>query len=107
MKQTGLLDSLAPEPRHSGSPAAFEGMIGFRMASFSWTDEPDTNFKLEVKNELIFRSGTINLITGPTGSGARFAFNFNFHASSLRTIRQDFDAFSASWYDQFLYMGPR
>ncbi|KIK58469.1 hypothetical protein GYMLUDRAFT_45326 [Collybiopsis luxurians FD-317 M1] len=52
--------------------------IGFRNASFSWSSEDrsdgsatpsERRFILRVENELFFKKGCLNLITGPTGSG--------------------------------------
>uniref|UniRef100_A0A8H8CG88 P-loop containing nucleoside triphosphate hydrolase protein n=1 Tax=Psilocybe cubensis TaxID=181762 RepID=A0A8H8CG88_PSICU len=51
--------------------------IGFRKASFSWrvgsNDSAPTSvhnqYRLEIKDELLFKPNCINLIVGPTGSG--------------------------------------
>lgn len=52
--------------------------IGFRDATFSWSNElpyqDDSphrarTFKLCIKDELIFKRGSVNLVVGPTGSG--------------------------------------
>ncbi|KAH9840299.1 uncharacterized protein C8Q71DRAFT_703286 [Rhodofomes roseus] len=55
-----------------------EDVIGFRNASFTWTKEASSvlstpgsgkrNFTLRI-DDLVFKSGRINLIVGPTGSG--------------------------------------
>lgn len=54
--------------------------LGFRDATFSWskdseTDRSDTRskqFELRIDGEVIFECGRINLVIGPTGSGAVF-----------------------------------
>ncbi|TFK34800.1 multidrug resistance-associated ABC transporter [Crucibulum laeve] len=51
--------------------------IGFKDAVFSWSTDPDDgtmtpssrSFKLRIEGELLFKTGCINLIIGPTGSG--------------------------------------
>ncbi|KAJ7825733.1 P-loop containing nucleoside triphosphate hydrolase protein [Mycena olivaceomarginata] len=49
--------------------------IGFRNATFSWSNESDGSpthsrqFQLKIDGEVIFRQGRINLVVGPTGSG--------------------------------------
>ena len=50
--------------------------VGFRNATFSWSNESDgsltpsrRNFVLRIEEELLFRKGHINLVIGPTGSG--------------------------------------
>ncbi|TFY55109.1 hypothetical protein EVJ58_g8459 [Rhodofomes roseus] len=55
-----------------------EDVIGFRNTSFTWTKEASSvlstpgsgkrNFTLRI-DDLVFKSGRINLIVGPTGSG--------------------------------------
>ena len=48
--------------------------IGFRNATFAWSEEDDDgaltpssrNFRLRVEGELLFKRGCINLIIGPT-----------------------------------------
>lgn len=71
-----------------GSPSTLPGdnfllppsddIIGFNSAAFSWQrdaigDDDGTLssafFTLRIENELVFKKGRINLITGPTGSG--------------------------------------
>ncbi|KAI4523407.1 P-loop containing nucleoside triphosphate hydrolase protein, partial [Schizophyllum commune Loenen D] len=42
--------------------------IGFSDAVFAWSDDADA-FKLRVGGEVSFKSGKVNLIVGPTGSG--------------------------------------
>lgn len=53
-----------------------EDKIGFRDAVFSWSNDSTgaqtpskRKFLLRVEDEVLFRRGCINLITGPTGSG--------------------------------------
>ncbi|KAJ6566068.1 P-loop containing nucleoside triphosphate hydrolase protein [Mycena capillaripes] len=50
--------------------------IGFRNTTFSWSKESggalthsQRHFLLKIEGELLFRTGQINLIVGPTGSG--------------------------------------
>ncbi|KAF9469432.1 hypothetical protein BDZ94DRAFT_1303901 [Collybia nuda] len=51
--------------------------IGFRAATFSWSNDGTTDgavpskyrFRLQIDDELIFERGRVNLILGPTGSG--------------------------------------
>ncbi|KAL1726027.1 P-loop containing nucleoside triphosphate hydrolase protein [Schizophyllum commune] len=42
--------------------------IGLKDAIFAWSDDTDT-FKLRADSEVRFKSGKVNLIVGPTGSG--------------------------------------
>lgn len=56
--------------------ANFASEIGFTDASFVWSADVDGSltpstrkFVLQVKDELLFKQGAINLIVGPTGSG--------------------------------------
>lgn len=53
-----------------------EDKIGFRDAAFSWSNDSTgaqtpsrRTFCLRVEDEVLFKPGCINLITGPTGSG--------------------------------------
>ena len=74
------------ESAHSFEPsvcANAEGRIGFRGVSFSWdpfdsekkNGVTNTNlkkrksFKLKFDEEVVFRTGQVNLILGPTASG--------------------------------------
>lgn len=78
-----------------GSPSILSGdnlllppsddVIGFNSAAFSWKpdatgDDAGTRssafFTLRIDNELVFKRGRINLITGPTGSGILLLFIF-------------------------------
>jgi ABC-type multidrug transport system ATPase subunit len=50
--------------------------IGFRNATFTWTNvQPGTptpgrrNFRLKVEGDLLFHRGAINMVIGPTGAG--------------------------------------
>ncbi|EMD39558.1 hypothetical protein CERSUDRAFT_111873 [Gelatoporia subvermispora B] len=49
--------------------------VGIRESTFTWSNEGDgtstsrRKFTLRVADELIFKRGSINLITGPTGAG--------------------------------------
>ncbi|KAJ7691733.1 P-loop containing nucleoside triphosphate hydrolase protein [Mycena rosella] len=44
--------------------------IGFRDASFTWSNDSDGHkFALRIDDELLFKPGCINLVLGPTGSG--------------------------------------
>jgi len=57
-------------------PRIKEDSMGFRNATFSWSNESDgsvtssgRNFVLRIEDEVLFKKGGINLIIGPTGSG--------------------------------------
>jgi hypothetical protein len=54
--------------------------IGFRNATFSWSKESDGSltrsqrqFLLKIDGEVLFERGRINLVIGPTASGAGFS----------------------------------
>ncbi|KAG5644693.1 hypothetical protein DXG03_007916 [Asterophora parasitica] len=74
--ETELLDKFSDNAVAHGENGIND--IGFRAATFSWARE-DANegartpskrsFRLEIKDELLFKRGSINLIVGPTGSG--------------------------------------
>ncbi|KAF7368478.1 Multidrug resistance-associated ABC transporter protein [Mycena venus] len=78
LKTTELLDAFDEKE----APALFptdtltDERIGFRNTTFSWSKESDgtltrsqRHFLLKIEGELLFRTGRINLIVGPTGSG--------------------------------------
>jgi ABC-type uncharacterized transport system fused permease/ATPase subunit len=80
--QTELLDAFTEKTSDDtidlfGSNAQIDqNVIGIRDADFTWSNESDGSltpsrrpFKLHIENELIFKSGCVNLIIGPTGSG--------------------------------------
>ncbi|THG98467.1 hypothetical protein EW026_g3729 [Hermanssonia centrifuga] len=80
LSKTELLDAFsgATEYTSLGSGYVSPNVIGIRAASFSWdknthgTETPgrnSRNFKLCIKNEVIFKREQINLIIGQTGSG--------------------------------------
>ncbi|PSR80692.1 hypothetical protein PHLCEN_2v6608 [Hermanssonia centrifuga] len=80
LSKTELLDAFfrATEYTSLGSGYVSPNVIGIRAASFSWdknthgTETPgrnSRNFKLCIKNEVIFKREHINLIIGQTGSG--------------------------------------
>ncbi|KAG6808744.1 hypothetical protein H0H92_003040, partial [Tricholoma furcatifolium] len=77
LKNTELLDefqkkdvnTLPQENQHDGD-------IGFSNANFVWSNDSEGSltpskrkFSLRIQDELLFKRGQINLITGPTGSG--------------------------------------
>jgi hypothetical protein len=72
--QTELLDAFDKNETPVGFPVEDE-RIGFRNATFSWSNESDGSpthsrqFQLKIDGEVIFRQGRINLVVGPTGSG--------------------------------------
>lgn len=74
--QTELLDEFDSEHEiHPDSPEGLESEIGFRSATFSWSNESATGaatpskrrFRLRIDDELLFKRGRINLIVGSTG----------------------------------------
>ncbi|PPQ77068.1 hypothetical protein CVT25_014881 [Psilocybe cyanescens] len=82
LRDTELLDGFTetndpPYVPVSSTQSVLDTDLGFRNATFSWSNEethgPVTlsyrNFRLRIKGELIFKQNCINLITGPTGSG--------------------------------------
>jgi hypothetical protein len=57
--------------------ASTDERIGFRNATFSWSKESDGSltqlqrqFLLKIDGEVLFERGRINLVVGPTASGA-------------------------------------
>ncbi|KAG6845455.1 hypothetical protein H0H87_008815 [Tephrocybe sp. NHM501043] len=73
--RTELLDRfLENDPSHHPADA-YDNLIGFNDAVFSWSNNneiptvPDRRFLLKIGREVIFRQGQLNLIIGPTGSG--------------------------------------
>jgi ABC-type multidrug transport system fused ATPase/permease subunit len=75
--QTELLDQFADEgPKEASSIAITAetmteaGEIGFNQAVFSWSAEESSEsvFRLQIEKTL-FKTGKMNLIVGPTGSG--------------------------------------
>ncbi|KAG6805189.1 hypothetical protein H0H92_000368, partial [Tricholoma furcatifolium] len=63
------VNTLPPENQHDGD-------IGFRNANFVWSNDSEGSltpskrkFSLRIQDELLFKRGQMNLITGPTGSG--------------------------------------
>lgn len=73
IRQTELLDSFSEKEDVVGlfaeSTHVDRDAIGFRNASFSWSNDTDGAFLLKVEEELLFQRKSINLIIGPTGSG--------------------------------------
>ncbi|EIM80350.1 P-loop containing nucleoside triphosphate hydrolase protein [Stereum hirsutum FP-91666 SS1] len=79
LTETELLDEFAPESEtFSDMVTPIEtNEIGFRAASFTWSNESNSGattpskrrFTLRVEEELLFKKGCINLIVGPTGCG--------------------------------------
>ena len=68
-QQSNLLDAfdISRDVQPPAEPPSHD-VIGFKDAIFAWSD--DTNaFKLCVDGEVRFKSGKVNLIVGPTGSG--------------------------------------
>ncbi|PVG02126.1 hypothetical protein CPB86DRAFT_772767 [Serendipita vermifera] len=79
LENTELLDSFS-EPRHDPpiqlGATADPSVIGFRNATFTWTNaQPGTptpgrrNFRLRIEGDLFFHRGAINMVIGPTGAG--------------------------------------
>ncbi|KIJ68833.1 hypothetical protein HYDPIDRAFT_173463 [Hydnomerulius pinastri MD-312] len=83
LNDTELLDEFAPadqdKPRLFAQDQAGEesGLIGFRDATFAWSNEASggaltpskRRFNLRVDDEVFFKRGCMNLIIGPTGAG--------------------------------------
>ncbi|KAJ7634724.1 P-loop containing nucleoside triphosphate hydrolase protein [Roridomyces roridus] len=80
LHNTELLDTFAESEETAEflaeeTPAESE-MIGFRDASFTWSNDSDgtvtpsrRKFVLRIDEELLFKRGCINLVLGPTGAG--------------------------------------
>ncbi|KAJ6479091.1 hypothetical protein C8R45DRAFT_933872 [Mycena sanguinolenta] len=78
LKKTELLDAFDDKGTAavSTSDSSLDERIGFRNATFTWSNESDGplplsqgRFQLKIDNELLFRRDRINLVIGPTGSG--------------------------------------
>ncbi|KAF8883972.1 hypothetical protein BD779DRAFT_1787388 [Infundibulicybe gibba] len=78
LHNTELLDSFSEKDVVDFLPEdpASSDLIGFRDATFVWSDDvaesltpSKQHFSLRIEGELIFKTGRINLIVGPTGSG--------------------------------------
>lgn len=76
--QTELLDTFAEEPSSDVQTIAPEAReyVGICASSFTWNNSdgtasrPDKRaFRLRVDEEVVFKSGRINLVVGPTGCG--------------------------------------
>ncbi|KAL1717785.1 P-loop containing nucleoside triphosphate hydrolase protein, partial [Schizophyllum commune] len=67
--KSDLLDALdiSRDVQPSSEPPSSDA-IGFSDAVFEWSDDAD-GFKLRLDGEVKFKSGKVNLIVGPTGSG--------------------------------------
>ncbi|KAJ7697209.1 P-loop containing nucleoside triphosphate hydrolase protein [Mycena rosella] len=80
LKNSELLDAFdeKPTPVLFPTDAAAAEQIGFRNATFLWSQETngsDTRsqkeFKLKIDGEVMFQRGRINLVVGPTGSAGK------------------------------------
>ncbi|KAF7305977.1 ATP-binding cassette transporter [Mycena chlorophos] len=77
LHETELLDSFTEEETQIVVDAPSSDIIGFRDATFAWTNEEtdgtatpsSRRFLLKIDGELFFKPGTVNLVIGPTGSG--------------------------------------
>ncbi|KAJ6559868.1 P-loop containing nucleoside triphosphate hydrolase protein [Mycena capillaripes] len=79
LHNTELLDSFTDkreEPAESFDLGEHTEEIGFRDASFTWSNDSDGSvtpskhkFTLRIDDELIFKRGCFNLVLGPTGAG--------------------------------------
>ncbi|KAJ6470738.1 hypothetical protein C8R47DRAFT_1298099 [Mycena vitilis] len=81
LHNTELLDSFADEKDSNvafiaEAPVAEAAEIGFRDATFTWSNDSDGSatpsrhkFALRVDGELFFQKGRFNLVLGPTGAG--------------------------------------
>ncbi|EJU03269.1 hypothetical protein DACRYDRAFT_106434 [Dacryopinax primogenitus] len=78
LRSSRLLDRYRPKTAETAlvvAPAAETDVVGFHNATFTWTDPADgslkpgqRNFRLHIQ-DLVFKSGEINVIVGPTGCG--------------------------------------
>ncbi|KAJ7919040.1 P-loop containing nucleoside triphosphate hydrolase protein [Mycena leptocephala] len=82
LQKTELLDSFAEKDPNTPelfipAEAASDEKIGFRDATFAWSNETTDGsltpskrkFMLKIEGEMLFKPGCINLVVGPTGSG--------------------------------------
>ncbi|QRW00095.1 ABC transporter transmembrane region [Ceratobasidium sp. AG-Ba] len=78
LNNTELLDAYSEEKRADSTmdPSHDCSRVGFRNAMFTWapytprlSNTQERNFSLRIDGDLLFQSGKINVITGPTGSG--------------------------------------
>ncbi|KJA23280.1 hypothetical protein HYPSUDRAFT_201568 [Hypholoma sublateritium FD-334 SS-4] len=78
LRNTELLDAFLQETPIRNTSHCNQQAIGFNDATFSWSlgtnasltsSELSRDFRLQINGELTFKSGCINLITGPTASG--------------------------------------
>ncbi|KAF8528008.1 P-loop containing nucleoside triphosphate hydrolase protein [Hysterangium stoloniferum] len=80
LQTTQLLDRFAQNTASDGEvvahPFSPSDAIGFRNAVFTWTDDEldewnisQRVYSLRIEGQLFFKSGQLNLIIGPTGSG--------------------------------------
>ncbi|TFK76754.1 P-loop containing nucleoside triphosphate hydrolase protein [Pluteus cervinus] len=80
LQTTELLDIYSEKPSALstlGDAPVQRDQIGFKDASFAWTNEftdgtltpSKRNFRLRIDDKVTFKQGCINLILGPTGSG--------------------------------------
>lgn len=79
--QTELIDTFTKQGAHTTdtwvNTIPDSSAIGFSDATFTWTNEISSgtltpskrDFRLKIKDQLLFKRGCINLIIGPTGSG--------------------------------------
>ena len=68
-QQSNLLDAfdISRDVQPPAGPPSRDA-IGFKDAIFAWSDDTDV-FELRVDGEVRLKSGKVNLIVGPTGSG--------------------------------------
>ncbi|KAI0741256.1 P-loop containing nucleoside triphosphate hydrolase protein [Daedaleopsis nitida] len=87
LENTEVIDRFTEPPstetivslQSSSHCAANQDIIGIRRASFTWTrgypllpvmpGASRRNFALRIEEEVVFRSGKLNLVVGPTGAG--------------------------------------
>ncbi|KZT60636.1 hypothetical protein CALCODRAFT_492173 [Calocera cornea HHB12733] len=78
MRSSRLLDRFRRTPVESAilaAPVAESDIVGFHNATFTWSDPADgalqpgqRNFRLHL-DDVIFKTGQVNVIVGPTGCG--------------------------------------
>ncbi|PPR04710.1 hypothetical protein CVT24_011832 [Panaeolus cyanescens] len=102
LRDTELLDSFTVDT-NPGVESEQDTRIGFKNASFSWSakarSESDATplrvFRLKIRDEIKFKQGALNVITGPTGCGKTsilLALLGEMHYQPL-------DRASESWYN--------
>lgn len=112
--QTELIDEFdedrnteATKTLSSTTPDDTDAVIGIRQAAFTWSKDVSLSetpggtrrraFVLKIDEELVFRKGKINLITGPTGTGK---------TSLLMALLGEESAFTSRGYEDNVDIQP-